>query len=447
MITDAISWLPGLGMLLAALVFVWLAYRLSRGFLSPVVIYGTIWLGTIAAFLLPIIAYTSVSVQTWFAIGVSFIAFVSGCAIATRGKAQNLTAASQARHSRIVLRQDRLEIVIVVLAVLGAIGLAGYLRAINETAGLANFATSPHLIRQAQETEAYLRIFGFAKFLNYFNFALFPLLVFYFVVLRGSARRLMVLLCVPATLSVVLSLDRTQPFFVIVWSAAIYLLLIGDTSIGRRRIAWFAACFTLLALIFFGVASYIGKTAENNPALRAASRVPAELAPVLLPYSYLTATIPALDKYLEVNSPGVYRGAFTLLPITKLAASALHVQSLPPEIGPFYDVPFSFNAFTYLNVYYSDFGLPGVVVGPFVLGAISSAMYARVRAAPSFLNIYIYGLLSYVLVLSIFANKLVSTFVWEMALVGLSVGWYCTRNPLRPTRPRFMPKPQLRNPP
>lgn len=422
--SDAISWVPGIATLILTVVFVGLASRPSGGYLSPVVVYGAIWLCTISAYLLPVIAYTSVSVQTWVAIAGSFVAFVSGCVLVEAWSRRG-TRRPRPGDAGIPIDRKRLEFAIAVAALIGTLGLAGYIRAINQTVGLSHFLSSPHLIRQAQATDAYQQVFGIAKFLDYLNFAVFPLCVFYFVAFRGSAHRWILLLCVPATVAILLSLDRTQPFFVIVWSLATYLLLVGERHFTIRSLLVFGGAAAFLLVVFLGVASYVGKTSENNPALRAASKLPKELAPLLVPYSYLTASIPTLEKYIDVNPPGQYRGAFTLLPLTKIVSGYLGQHASPPEIGAFYDVPFPFNASTYLNVYYSDFGWPGLVLAPFVIGAAGTALYTRVSAAPSFLNIYSYALLCYAILLSVFANKLVSTFVWEMAAVGVLTSWYC----------------------
>jgi len=70
---------------------------------------------------------------------------------------------------------------------------------------------------------------------------------------------------------------------------------------------------------------------------------------------------------------------------------------------------------TYLNEFYMDFGLIGVVLFPFLIGLISSLIYMRMRHKPSALNIFLYSYIAWNIIFSIYANGFILfDFLWNV---------------------------------
>ena len=63
------------------------------------------------------------------------------------------------------------------------------------------------------------------------------------------------------------------------------------------------------------------------------------------------------------------------LPIAKLAQIVFPEIEVPSHVLNFYDTPDSFNLATYLDVFYRDFGLAGVVICPWFFGVLSAYVY------------------------------------------------------------------------
>ena len=406
-------------------------------FLSPASLYVAMWLLLVGLYLMPVVAYTDVGSDAWLAVFGSLAAFTGGClftiTLAGRARPQPLRP-----QDALAFRVDRsrLERAILIITLLGTIGLIGYLKLVNDQFGVGVFFSgNSFIVRQAEATEEFQREFGPAKFLNYLNFAIPPLLMFYYRVFPKGAALKLIVCAVPTVASAALSLDRTQPFFVIMWTAFIYLLLTGKSE-GRRLLVAALAVGGLLIVVFLAVGAVLGKTAENNPLLLSASLLPETFDPILLPYSYLTSGIPALDRYLASNPPAEYWGLFSLLPVSKILVGWGLASAAPSEIGPFYLIPFPQNTYTFLNVFYSDFGMPGVFGVPFALGVVSTWLHKRFLERPSLLNTVQLALLLYCLAISVFGNKFVSTFIWELAAVGFMIAIYVNKPVARSTTDR-----------
>lgn len=122
-----------------------------------------------------------------------------------------------------------------------------------------------------------------------------------------------------------------------------------------------------------------------------------------------------------------------LLPVEKFYQRLID-PSAPDisEVGEFYLIPIPFNTFTYLNVFYSDFGVIGLLILPGLFGFAVTHLYTRMRLRPSFFLAYVNGLLAHACLLSFSTNRLVSTPSWELIVVGAIVALYIRRPKERP---------------
>jgi oligosaccharide repeat unit polymerase len=410
-----------LGVLLVILLA---AKRVMGGFASPLAIYLSVWLVMIAAYCLRLVDYTEVSESTWLLIVGSMASFAIGSLVSVGLRRRAIPSEPGEWLTRIDRR--RLALAIFTLSFLGAIGVGLYLAAVEERVGLEALLSRPGSIRAEQGRAEFQSEFGFGKFLNYLNFTLVPLAILYFWH-HARARRAIALACIPALVAVLVSVDRTQPYFVAMWSGFLLLLLKGDRVFGFRPAVGLAAGMVLLLAVFMSVSGFVGKITENNPVLLSRSNVPMKLEPFLTPYLYLTGPLPALDRYMEVNEPARYLGGFAIVPMTKAAAALGLVEDVPAEVGPFYAIPMFFNVYTHLNVWHSDFGAPGVLVAPGIIGALTTWLYLSTRESPSFLKLYTLAVLNYCLAYTFFANRLGSTFIWEVLAVGAIVALFIRR--------------------
>jgi len=97
-------------------------------------------------------------------------------------------------------------------------------------------------------------------------------------------------------------------------------------------------------------------------------------------YWYLTGPIAAFDQVVLKGQDSYMPGAYTFRIVTKWLAIGGFVSKewVAPAIGPnvaLYFSPVPINVYTWYEAFYSDFGLVGIAIGPFIIGLVSSWLY------------------------------------------------------------------------
>lgn len=112
-------------------------------------------------------------------------------------------------------------------------------------------------------------------------------------------------------------------------------------------------------------------------------------------------------------------GATTFAPVLKAIPGARPF----PSIEPFIDVGISTNVFTWLDSFYRDFRLPGVIIAMLFSGLLIGGLYAKRFRSPRFF--WLQAVLLSSVFLAPFVGKLNDTlFLTEIALViALSLSW------------------------
>jgi oligosaccharide repeat unit polymerase len=153
--------------------------------------------------------------------------------------------------------------------------------------------------------------------------------------------------------------------------------------------------------------------------------------PLASAYVYIAANIPAFDGYMFHHQGEYTWGLFGTLPVAKfLQHVGLLQHALPNEVGDFVEVPFLFNTYTYLNVFYRDFGIFGALLCPLLVGYIGNRFYLRACRQGRLWDVVAAAFLIHASFLSIATNVMVSTPQWEFALAL----WIMARTCRRETR-------------
>jgi oligosaccharide repeat unit polymerase len=78
----------------------------------------------------------------------------------------------------------------------------------------------------------------------------------------------------------------------------------------------------------------------------------------------------------------------------------------------------TYNTYSFLWVYYRDFGVIGLAVLPFILGAVIAYLHNDLRRDPSILKVSLYGMAAFVIIISFFHHALsLLHFVFNVLLV------------------------------
>jgi oligosaccharide repeat unit polymerase len=148
------------------------------------------------------------------------------------------------------------------------------------------------------------------------------------------------------------------------------------------------------------------------------------------PYMYIVMGLEnasrGIDK-LEAHTLGY----FTLNPLLAItgikhwAAGYFSIDETPFLVS-------GYNTYPFYWYYYYDFGIPGVVLGSFLLGTFIAAIYWRMRKRPDIVTVSLYGVGVFIMVMSFYLNPLtLLNFIYVVLVIYFGqrfVGWVSSRN-------------------
>lgn len=201
---------------------------------------------------------------------------------------------------------------------------------------------------------------------------------------------------------------------------AVFATVFFHQAIRRISLPKMTFIFLLLLAGFLGT-SYL-KIAELGAKYKVDLTSPKALKIALgMPYNYVANNFWNLDYALN---PGNFRDRHPTTYGFNQVSGLLDMIVLPGgNLGPSlregggyedgFHVPTvklkGLNTFTYQWGLYKDFGLPGVLILPFLFGAAFSLLYGRMRERPNILNTAVYSFLAFVVSFSWFSA------MWELA--------------------------------
>lgn len=399
---------------------------------SPLSVFVSVWVSAILLLSLEWVVYIEVRQETWLILVGVLISFVAGVALASSremGPRRAVQQVSGAGEDPRYLRR-----MILALWVLGMIGFLGYLRTVQNSLGADLLLSEPYLVRRLQTEDGFKE--GVRIFRSLYYFAV-PTIAYaaYYVARYGVTHSWIPAVGVLAFGSTLGSTDRTMPFMGLIWG---FFVVLGLRRSGGRLLGWkamgYGGLFAGLLLVFFVLfGSWIGKTLENNPALQEYSQLPESASYLATPYVYLTSNIPAFQEYIQSQPAFESWGKFTLLPLVKVLTTLFGLQiELPKEVGDNVLVPFECNTYTFLNVYWSDFGYLGVLGMPFLLGLFCTYLFRQALVRQESRDVLLSALVLYCLVNAVFVNKFISTPIWQHSIAVIVIARLTRRRPSVP---------------
>lgn len=416
MIDQAIPIIWFAGMLAMPLLSKWIL----RAYFSPLSVYGVSWLALFGFYSLGWIEYISIRESTWIILGGTLLLFSAGAWVAASivlAKRVNLESKQVIWKTR--LYQSRVELILLVTFSLGFLGFLFYLRTIAALFGLETLIRNMSLVRFGQSSSEFMGSFGSAEYLLlHLNMFCAVWSVLHLLVYGLSRGKWWVYAIGMISLGTNLLLGaRTQLFAIVIWAFFLWIYLRPRARVDLTVAVSLLTLVVVLIGLFLGIVVLTNKSIQGYQAAAVQIRLPREWWILADPYVYLTGGIPAFQEFISAPQEE-FGGLFTVLPMTKLAAKFYSNIPVPAEVRPGQNIPFWFNAMTYLDVYYQDWGLAGLIVAPFLIGVITMGLYLQMRQKPTLWIVYLNSLLAYCLVFSIFNNRFVTTYVWEFALLG-----------------------------
>jgi oligosaccharide repeat unit polymerase len=392
--------------------------RLER---ATIVLFSLVWAVSLALYALPWIEYSRPTVGAWATIYGSIAAFLAACVLT-----QKVAASAAPSRSCERLAPARLHLGILFTAILGYVGFAFFLRAVNRTVGWTTLFTDLHAVRKVQEGTQFGQEYGTVKVLTYFSGIS---LLLWTLALRERTLTGKWRLLAPIGLVVLVPYfflgERLSLLTVIMWIAAFHLLWRPIRS--PRQVAVVALAATLAALGFFFLIGYNkGATIQNHPELRS-QLTTRHFEQLAFPYLYLTANVPVFSKLTrDPIAPRTY-GALTLWPAAKLSNLALRRNDYPPKYGAFYNIPFdAYNSATWLGPFYLDFGAIGSIVIPAIFGFITTGLLVLALRRRTLTTVWLAALGVMIVAFSPLKDAFSDASTWEFIIMAPVAAFFVT---------------------
>jgi oligosaccharide repeat unit polymerase len=401
--------------------------RAGEGIVSVLGLFLAVWAISLGLFAIPWIRYDHTSVETWIAIYGSVATFSLGC-LAARRRVDGQVFAPATRWRE--FDPQRLRRLWLGAALLGLIGVCGYIHAVDVVVGWRTIFTNPSLVHHLQGSSAQFKsAYGSFTILTYFNYIG---VLLWTIGLRSSAFsqrwRPAQIAGALSVLALLLTANRQLIFILCIWIVVFHLLWRPPVNLGRL-LPRLGLAMALLVALFVAVGLARNSSLDSHPEIRRALTTQTAGA-FVLPYLYATANVPLLSKLdSDPIRPHTY-GEMTILPLVKVAHAARLVAAPPEETGAFYPIPFnSYNSSTWLGPFLLDFGLAGCLLLPLICGFLFTSTVSRAVRGRSLAWIWVASVAVYVTVFSPLNNQLTIALTWELALIGPLIVLLCAEGP------------------
>lgn len=403
--------------------------RLLGDYFSPPAIYTFFWAFALGCFSLNWVAFDPLRSDVWTVFLLSYAGFMGGSVLVL------LTAFSkplvlQGEPRLHFISRQRFQRALLVLFLLGIFGFLVQLAHLQSQLGLGTFLNDPTRAREMHSNVKYL---GFFNLLNVANFVLALL---YLAIYKRPAKWVLLIL-IWALATTFVTTDRTRFFYMVIWAFYVVVFAFRRFTLTPKIIGGITA--TVIAL--FGFFLLVAKLYEKEAYADNAEfiRVSEELSPLVDPYIYLTGSFPVFQAFME-DTTERHMGRYTFGPVVKLLETVLGDEIQRADlVGKFYRVPIELNACTYLEPFYKDFGIVGIILGPFAIGLLCGCAYVAMRQRKTLFSIYFCALLSFCVTIAIFVNHFTQIATWFFVMIGYVVYRYCTvttPQPLEDLHPR-----------
>lgn len=370
-------------------------------------LYGSIWSCTLVLFEADLVHFYPLVLETWLFIIAGWIGFVLGSASVVC--ARFALGVSSEDNEKAGGPERSLRTFTIMLWVLNAIVIFDMIYLIRVISGLIggmdNFLGAAILL-YALRTSG-----GIPGAIPYLSASALAgcLLGGIYIARRGRARLVAIIPFIVIVIDSMLSLDRGTIITASVLFASGYLLEKKRDShlrstLPRTRIRRFVAIVAGILLIVTGlefVRSNRGIDEKYFAGGSTLSRMQEGSFVTPSIFFYVTGQFGVLNQYLKKDVEQNIIGRYTLAPFWRTIAK-LGFETDVETHQPFYRTPIVSNNGTYLREFHADYGLPGIALGPFVLGAMVSGLWFRAQRTGRLMDKMLLGHMLVFVVMSIF---------------------------------------------
>jgi len=402
---------------------------LFKSWFNHLTIYSLIFGGSLFLYELKFLPYYDLNSYTWFIIIVSFIAFLMG--IMTIISARNLSKENPLQIDKSVVAPKIfsddgkiLKYIIIALSVISMYSAIEFWMIL-----IKQFGSIPGVLLNGEviyRMNVLGEIKGNTPYLHLFGFVA----IFLSGIYTAYRRKFTILTFIPV-LSIVLreiaGAGRAGMLFALTMFAFSFLLYknLLDTDIHNRYAFKKSSAvigIIILIIVFVGGATLVKFTRFTNEASPTYSGASKELRSnkgsiIISPsmYLYLSSDVGVLSKYLSSDGENTGFGQNTFLTVYNFLGK-FNVIEKQSEYQKGYYIPMWTNTGTYLRELHADFGVSGVLIGPYLLGLLLTWLWFKFLERKNLIVFAILVNLNIIVALSFFVMA-TRILYWSTSLV------------------------------
>ena len=380
---------------------------LFRRWFNHLSVYSLIWFILLFLYELKLLRYYDLSTETWFVIALSYIAFHLGVLFYfSVNKINKSTEVPVPELSSNPFFYKQGKLLIIVIIITGLVGLVGALQQwvllIHRFGSIQKVilsANSVYKMRVEGEIQgiAYLPAFAFVSLFFSALYSAFKRKITLISVLPFSAIILKDLANIARALMLFGLIEFTVVFII-----TVYVLNTEKSPLNRtKKSYWFR--FIIIVVVFVICASFVRAIKGSVEHYKAASSSirSLNLFDVITPsiYLYLSSDVGVLNQYLEHDNERTGFGENTFMPIYNILAK-FDVVSEPNTYQKGYYIPMWTNTGTYIRELHADFGVLGVIFGPFLLSFLATLFWFKFFYSKNIIDLITYTFISIIIFFS-----------------------------------------------
>jgi oligosaccharide repeat unit polymerase len=351
-------------------------------------VYGLVWIGLLAISRIGIIDYNSFTPKAIFVYLINYFSFLIGYFTISFASNNNY----RIDYKNLNINNDHYiyKTIKILLIISFSAVLIKWIALISEFGSLAYIFKNANAVRYLLigggnvQLPSYLRFVSYASSLG-MAAAVFSAFYIFFI----SSKKIIPYLSIG-----VLLLNDLTTFgrLGVIWSFMFFVSsFILSIYLGRRRLKSknvFRVLLTFfIVLLIINIPKFLRSGAfDANIGLKSY---------IESYFLYSTGSFTAFSEYLKTAIPNSTKGWALFYPWFKLFSRFGLVENIGFSfIYEFEYIPMGFNVFTYLRDIYSDFGMLGIIIVPYLLGVISTFFTIKLRKkfnlVSMILSIYVY---------------------------------------------------------
>lgn len=362
---------------------------LGRWF-NHLALYSLIWGVGMAAYALRLINYKPMSGEVWLIVCYGWAAFAAGACLIPLGRAA-LGIVPEDRVEGVPRSVARLELRLLAISIvlLSLIGLIGALQhwsvLISRFGSVAMVIVRGNLIYRMRVSD---ELPGMIPYVDSSALAA-AFLAGVYSARSGRIRPIALLPLLVIIVGDIALVGRAKMLNAIVLFLSAYFVgRLGSGTMGLRLpvARWKRVVGLLLVVaLFLAAAEFVRGFRGTFERFRGASRRLSKLERNILItpslYMYISSHPAVLNAYWKAGGEHPFPGSNTFAPVFRILARFGLADDVP-DYQKFYPIPFPSNTATYLRELHADFGLTGVLVGPYLLGLLCTVLWFKVRRQP-----------------------------------------------------------------